>query len=361
MALATRESSAGMYENLLDFLHKTKGKIDDFPKVLFAVTEDSYEFGLVSDLYKDALKKSGDTYEVVVFVSEPGDLEKFQAEVSNLDMFAARKLFVIKSGTNFFKPLLGKGKAKSGPNNHFSSLPDSVKIVVHYDHWDISKELLSFFGAEVRYFKSGKIFPDKRKEAVLKACKELDVRLDAQAEEEFLLRINPSAGSYLRNLEKLKLYLGKKSFAVEDLKEVLFQTSEFSAPETVDHFFERDMVRFAKEFSKFKIGKDSLLLFLTLLKDHTDRLRKFKMISRFYEKVLSEKEQSDLLGMQNYSPARKSHTLRRLRKESSSFSDKDILDIYDFVIDINKKAKTGSEKEETVYYFLRKAEEFFRR
>ncbi|EPG73670.1 putative DNA polymerase III, delta subunit [Leptospira fainei serovar Hurstbridge str. BUT 6] len=361
MASSTRESFSPSYENLLDFLHKAKGGIEKLPQVLFVVSEDSYEFGLVSDLYREAFRKSGDAFEVVVFVSEPGDLEAFQNEAMNLDMFAARKLFVIKSGTDFFKPLLGKGKSKLGVKTQFSSLPESVKVLVHYDHWDISKELISLFGQEAKYFKSGKIYPDKRRDAVLRACKEADVRLDDQAEEEFILRVNPSAGSYLKNLEKLRLYLGKKSFKLEDLKEVLFQSSEFSAPEILDFFFERDSLRFAKEFSKFKIGKDSLLLFLSLLKDHTDRLRKFKVISRHYENVLSEKEQSDLLEMQNYSPGRKSHMLRRLRKENSAFSDKDILELYEFITEINRKIKTGAEKEDTVYYFLRRVENFFRR
>ncbi len=324
-------------------------------------SQDSYEFGLVSDLYKAAYKKSPDPYEIVVFVAEPGDLENFQNEAMNLSMFADQKLYIIKSGVGFFKPWIGKSKTKSSPKAGTFSLPDSVKVLIHYDHWDVPKELLSVFGQNTSYFKSSKIFPDRRKEALLRACKEVEVKLDEEAEEEFLLKVTPSAGAYIRNLEKLRLYLGKKSFGLADLKEVLFQSSEFSSSEIIDFFFERDYIRFSREFSKFKIGKDSLLIFLSLLKDNLDRLRIFKVISRHYDKVLSEKEQTELLGIDNYSPARKNHTFKRLRRESSSFSDLDIQELYEFLIELNQKIKTGSEKEDTVYYFFRKVEDFFRR
>ncbi|WP_425460436.1 DNA polymerase III subunit delta [Leptospira sarikeiensis] len=345
------------YDNLIDFLHKTKPSLESLPSILFVVSQDSYEFGVVSDLYKAAYKKSADPYEIVVFVAEPGDLENFQNEAGNLDMFAAQKLFIIKSGVTFFKPWLGKTKSKSSPKSF--SVPDTVKILIHYDHWDLPKELISIFGEHTSHFKSSKIFPDKRKEAFLRASKEVEVKLDEEAEEEFLLKVNPSAGAYLKNLEKLKLYLGKKSFGITDLKEVLFQSSEFSSSEIVDYFFEKDYGRFSREFSKFKIGKDSLLIFLSLLKDHLDKLRIYKIIYRMYDKVLSEKEQSDLLGIGSYSPARKNHTFKRLRKESSVFNDMEIQGLYEFLLEMNQKIKTGSEKEETVYYFFRKMEDFF--
>ncbi|TGK07155.1 DNA polymerase III subunit delta [Leptospira semungkisensis] len=359
MISVANPKEATVYENLIDFLHKTKPSIEALPQVLFVVSQDSYEFGVVSDLYKNAYKKNADPYEIVVFVAEPGDLENFQSEASNLDMFAAQKLFIIKSGVTFFKPLLGKNKSKNSPKSYSINLPESVRVIVHYDHWDVPKELLSIFGQGSSYFKSSKIYPDKRKDAFLRACKEVEVKLDEEAEEEFILKVSPSAGAYLRNLEKLKLYLGKKSFGIADLREVLFQSSEFSSSEIVDYFFEKDYGRFSREFSKFKIGKDSILIFLTLLKDHLDQLRIYKIILRLYDKVLSEKEQSSLLGIESYSPARKNHTFKRLRRESSSFSDMEIKELYEFLIEINQKVKTSSEKEETIYYFFRKMEEFF--
>lgn len=357
----SKESSVSSFENLIDFVHKVKPNLDTLPQLLFVVSQDSYEFGVVSDLYKSAYKKNSDPYEIVVFVAEPGDLENFQNEALSLDMFADRKLFIIKSGQTFFKPWVGKTKSKSAPKAGGFVLPDSVKVLVHYDHWDVPKELLSIFGSGVSHLKSPKLFPDKRKEAFLRACKELEVKLDDDAEEEFLLKVNPSAGAYLKNLEKLKLYLGKKSFSLENLRDVLFQSSEFSSSEILDYFFEKDYNRFSREFSKFKIGKDSLLIFLSLLKDALDRLRIFKVISRHYEKTLSEKEQTALLGIESYSPGRKMHTFKRLRRESGLFSDLEVQELYEFLLEMNQKIKTGAEKEDTVYYFLTKLQDFFHR
>ncbi|WP_207761414.1 DNA polymerase III subunit delta [Leptospira perolatii] len=356
--VAVKESSG--YGNLLDFLHKTKGGIDELPNVLFVVAEDSYEFGIVSDLYREAFKKSGDSFEVVVFVSEPGDLESFQSEVKNMELFAARKLFLIKSGSVFFKPILSKGKSKLQKTPPFASLPDSVKILVHYDHWDVSKEVLALFDKDAKYFLSKKFFASDRKPALTQACKELEVKLEDEAEEEFILKVHPTSGSYIRNLERLKLFLGKKIYNVSDIREVLFQSSEFNATEILDYFFDRDAGRFFKEFSKFRVGKDSLLLFLNLFKDHLDKLRKFKVLNRFYDKVLSEKEQTEILGIQNYSPARKNRFYFLLKKQSNIFSDKDVDDLYSFLIDMNRRIKTGAEKSDTIYYFLRRIEELIR-
>lgn len=136
-------------------------------------------------------------------------------------------------------------------------------------------------------------------------------------------------------------------------------SGELNSSGLVDFFMESDRIRFFKELKKFQSGKDSLLLFLSILKERVDQLRKYKIISRKYETSLSDEEIHEFLDIQSYSPARKNFVRNRLRKEATFFSDKIIGELYDFMIDMNIRIKTGSEKEGAEFYFSRRMEDFF--
>ncbi|XDD50258.1 DNA polymerase III subunit delta [Leptospira sp. WS92.C1] len=345
------------YKNSIEFLSDF-GK--DLPQIVFVASKESYEFEILAEKYKEAIKKSGEAFEIVIFVSEPGDFERFQSEAFNLDMFSARKLFIIKSGLEFFKPISGgKGKNNESLQKQFSNFPDSIQLLVHYNHWEVPAKVLQIFGGKVNLVKTKNFYPNETRGGLLQACKEIGVQLEEDAMDQFLHKIPPSMGAYLQSLSKLKLYLGKKTFTKQDIEDVLLFSGELNSSGLVDFFMESDRIRFFKELSKFQKGKDSLLLFLTILKERIDQLRKYKIISRKYEASLSDDEIYEYLDIQSYSPARKNFVRNRLKKEASFFSDKIVSELYDFLIEINIRIKTGSEKEESEFYFSRRMENFF--
>ncbi|RHX87760.1 DNA polymerase III subunit delta [Leptospira stimsonii] len=352
MATKTKE-----YKNTIEFLSDI-GK--ELPSIVFVAAKESYEFEILAEKYKEAIRKSGESIEIVIFVSEPGDFERFQSEAFNLDMFSNRKLFIIKSGLEFFKPVSGgKGKNNESLQKQFSNFPDSIQLLVHYNHWEVPSKVLQLFGGKANLIKTKNFYPNETKGGLLQACKEIGVQLEEDAMDEFLHKIPPSMGAYLQSLSKLKLYLSKKVFNKQDIEDVLLFNSELNSSGLVDFFMESDRIRFFKEFRKFQKGKDSLLLFFTILKERIDQLRKYKIISRKYETTLSDEEVYEYLDIQSYSPARKNFVRNRLKKEATFFSDKIIGDLYDFIIDMNIRIKTGSEKEESEFYFNRKMEDFF--
>ncbi|TGK16215.1 DNA polymerase III subunit delta [Leptospira kmetyi] len=352
MAAKTKE-----YKNSIEFLSDFAKEL---PQIVFVAAKESYEFEILAEKYKEAIRKTGEPFEIVIFVSEPGDFERFQSEAFNLDMFSNRKLFIIKSGLEFFKPISsGKGKNNESLQKQFSNFPDSIQLLVHYNHWEVPNKVLSIFGGKANLIKTKNFYPNETRGGLLQACKEIGVQLDEDAMDEFLHKIPPSMGAYLQSLSKLKLYLVKKSFSKQDVEDILLFSGEFNSSGLVDFFMESDRIRFFKEFRKFQSGRDSLLLFFTILKERIDQLRKYKIISRKYEATLSDEELYEYLDIQSYSPARKNFVRNRLRKESTFFSDKIIGELYDFIIEMNIRIKTGSEKEESEFYFNRRMEDFF--
>ncbi|MDV6234026.1 DNA polymerase III subunit delta [Leptospira ellisii] len=345
------------YKNSIEFLSEF-GK--ELPPVVFVAAKESYEFEILAERYKEAIRKTGEAFEIVVFVSEPGDFERFQSEAFNLDMFSARKLFIIKSGLDFFKPISGgKGKNSESIQKRFSDFPESLQLLVHYNHWEVPNKVLQIFGGKARLIKTKNFYPNETRAGLTQACKEIGVQLDEDAADEFIHKIPPSMGAYLQSLSKLKLYLNKKTFVRQDIEDVLLFNSELNSSSLVDFFMESDRIRFFKELGKFQTGKDSFLLFFTILKDRIDQLRKYKILSRKYEGSLSDEEFYEYLDIQSYSPARKNFVRNRLKRETSFFSDKVILELYDFMIDMNVRIKTGSEKEGAEFYFNRRMEDFF--
>ncbi|EMJ64263.1 DNA polymerase III subunit delta [Leptospira sp. P2653] len=345
------------YKNSIEFLTDWSEKL---PQIVFVAAKESYEFEIIAEKYKEEIRKTGEPFEIVIFVSEPGDFERFQSDAFNLDMFSNRKLFIVKSGFEFFKPIAGgKGKNNEFLQKQFSNFPDSIQLLVHYNHWEVSNKVLQIFGGKANLIKTKNFYPSETRTGLLQACKEIGVQLDEDAMNEFLHKIPPSMGAYLQSLSKLKLYLVKKSFTKQDVEDVLLFSGELNSSGLVDFFMESDRIRFFKELKKFQSGKDSLLLFLSILKERIDQLRKYKIISRKYETSLSDEEIHEFLDIQSYSPARKNFVRNRLRKEATFFSDKIIGELYDFMIDMNIRIKTNSEKEGSEFYFSRRMEDFF--
>ncbi|EJO76460.1 putative DNA polymerase III, delta subunit [Leptospira interrogans serovar Hebdomadis str. R499] len=352
MATKTKE-----YKNSIEFLNDWNQKL---PQIVFVAAKESYEFEILAEKYKDSIRKTGESHEIVIFVSEPGDFERFQSEAFNLDIFSNRKLFIIKSGLEFFKPIsTGKGKNNESLQKQFSNFPDSIQLLIHYNHWEVPNKVLQIFGGKANLIKTKNFYPNETRGGLLQACKEIGVQLDEDAIDEFLHKIPPSMGAYLQSLSKLKLYLSKKIFTKQDIEDVLLFSGEFNSSGLVDFFMESDRIRFFKELKKFQSGKDSLLLFFSILKEKIDQLRKYKIISKKYETSLSDEELHEFLGTQSYSPARKNFVRNRLKKEATFFSDKTIGELYDFLIDMNIRIKTNSEKEESLFYFKRRMEDFF--
>ncbi|MCB1159174.1 MAG: DNA polymerase III subunit delta, partial [Leptospiraceae bacterium] len=227
------------YKNYLEFREKAK---TDLPNLMIYCSLDSYEFDILADHYREILKSKEEAFEVAIFVSEPGDLEKLFSEVFNLSMFSSLKLIIIKSGSDFFKPLLlAKGKALY--DNFKRSIPElseKVYLLIHYDDKDIPSKLLSMFQHKLGLLKNRNFYPNEKKAALESILKFEKITLDPAASDEFIHRIPPNTGSYLKNIQKLKLLLNKKEYTLEDIEEALFGNVDFNPFHITDLFFSGD-------------------------------------------------------------------------------------------------------------------------
>lgn len=147
------------YKNSIEFLTDWSEKL---PQIVFVAAKESYEFEIIAEKYKEEIRKTGEPFEIVIFVSEPGDFERFQSDAFNLDMFSNRKLFIVKSGFEFFKPISGgKGKNNEFLQKQFSNFPDSIQLLVHYNHWEVSNKVLQIFGGKANLIKTKTFIPAK--------------------------------------------------------------------------------------------------------------------------------------------------------------------------------------------------------
>lgn len=347
------------YKNFMEL----EEKIASLPQLLVYCSEDSFEYDLIGDLYRKYFSTSGESVEISVFVSEPGDLEKLFSELFNFSMFSKQKLILVKSGLELFKPILA-AKSKALYDNfkkNFTNLSDKVYLVIHYNDKDVPEKFLSLFQQKYGLIKTKPFYPGERLGALEDVCKYEKVQLDSVAQDEFIHKVHPSIGSYIKNIRKLKLVLAKKSFTTEDVNDVLFSGSDFNPFHLTDQLFGNNISEFFKEYGKLEGSHDYEPNFLSVLNAflvRADEIRKAKILfSRM--KDSDDSKFFELLGISSYSEKRKAFMKNKLRKESQLFSDRALKYLYDVLVRMNIMFKSSPVRDEINFYFIRSMRELF--
>lgn len=354
MAAKTLKKNLRTYKSYIEFEESSKKQLDN---VLFYCSQDAFEFDLIVNRYREKLKIAGEPVEIIVFVSEPGDMEKLFAEITNLSMFSSMKLIIIKSGRDFFKPLLlakNKNLLQSYTRN-FQEISEKIYILVHYDDKAVPDKLMAVFAYKMSYLKNRNYYPYEKRKALESLLKHEKATMSHQAMDEFLHKIHPNTGSYLKNIQKLKLLLNKNHFEWEDVEEALFNRNDFNPFYMSDMLFQNNKREFFKEFSKLSLSEENrfgLLSLLTVLLNRTDEVRKARIL--FHRMADDEAKIFQLLGMSSYSEKRRAFVRSRLRKEVNMFHSSILDTIYKTITELNILSKTGSNQEQTRLLFTEK-------
>jgi DNA polymerase-3 subunit delta len=253
------------FKNFPEFLAQYQAK-KSLPQVFIYVSTDSFEFDLITETYRNELTTSGEPLEVVVYVAETGDFEKLFSEMFNFSMFSSQKLLIIRSGADFFKSILTAGKKEMYDSfrRNIPNLAEKVYVLLHYDSKDIPAKLSNLFDNRFALLKNRNFYADERRPALEGILKTEKVHLEDAARDEFIHRIQPNTGAYIKAIRKLKLMLNKKEFTLPDIEEVLFNRAEFNPFQLVDLLFSNNKHEFFREFSKFKPGPESTFVYLSL-------------------------------------------------------------------------------------------------
>ncbi|MEM7182228.1 MAG: DNA polymerase III subunit delta [Spirochaetota bacterium] len=341
MVAKPKQKPAKVFQNYMEFEDNSKQSLQN---TLFYCSHDSFEFELIVNVYRNALTHRGEPLEVIVFVAEPGDLERLFAELTNLSMFSSLKLIIIKAGQEFFKPILAaKNKTLyASYKRNFQEISDKTFLLVHYDAKDVPDRLFSVFGYQLGYLKNRNYYPNERRKALDSVLRHEKVSMQPAAMDEFLYKVSPNMGSYMKSIQKLKLLLGKKQFSLEDVEEALFNRSDFNPFHMADLLFQNDRREFFKEFSKLNFSEDnkhSFLSLLTALLNRTDEVRKAKLL--FHRLKGDDGKTFQLLGMSSYSDKRKAFVRNKLTRETKLFQDQTLDDLYALLTELNIRFKTG--------------------
>jgi DNA polymerase III subunit delta len=353
-------------QEVKNFLELSQKGLDKLPRIFLYVAQDSFEFDLVVDHYRSEYKKLGEPFESVVYVSEPGDQEKLFSELFNFSMFSSWKLVIVKSGSDFFKTILTPAKKEFFENfkRSIPNLSDKISLLIHYDSKELPAKMGTMFDNKYGLLKSRNFYHDERRKGLEDVLKAEKVSFENDALDEFIHRIPPHIGAYLKNVQKLKLLLNKKHFTNEDIHEILFPTNEFNPFQLVEFIFQNNRAEFYKEFHKMKAHEDSLaqiLSFLTAFLNRLDEVRKAKILLQRFRTDQENDEFFRFLKMDSYSEARKRFVKNRLRREVSLFTDENLSLAYEIAIDLNLRSKTSSIKDERHFYFLSRFNQLFLR
>ncbi len=335
------------------------------PSIFVYVSEDSFEFEIAIEHYKEVLEKSGIVAEILVFVSESGDHGKLFAEVFTPDMFFPNKLIILKNGSSFFKPLLDSKASSefkdiaSAFQKNVPSISSDIHFLIHYDQKDLPAAFHKLFQGEFSLYKPKAIYSKDIKPALNEALEQEGIELEPEAADEFVHKIPPHTGAYIKNLRKLKLFLNKKKFSKSDVENVLFGQSSLNIQNLVEHLIFSRKGEFFKEFTKFEYENSEILSFLSRLLNKLDEIRKFRILRINNRGEVPIPIMVEYLRFYSYSEGRNYHMRNQLIKEASLFTTKSLIQIYEIILSLNIKFKSGLRDEEGRIYFNQRILEIF--
>lgn len=348
--------------NLYQILSKKKLPL---PNILVYVSEDSYEFELALDHYKEVLNQSGLQADTHVFVSETGDIPKLFAELFTPDMFYPTKLLVIKNASSFFKPLIDpkeKGEWKDiqmGFSNGITEISNETFLLIHYNNKDLPATFSKLFNGNYTYYKPKVLFPSDIPKVLDEIFEQEKVTFDEDARDEFVYRLTPNSGTYIKSIKKLKLTLGKSKFNKNEIEKVLFLQSSLNPNLLVDYLFQGRKGDFFREFAKFNLDNSEILIFLSRFLTRLDDIRRYKTIKVQSQGEVSMQMMDEYMGMSMFSDAKKNFLRRQLNKESNIMTIKALIGIYEIIVEMNLKYKSGLKDEEGKIYFQKKILDIF--
>ncbi len=358
---STKKKEIQEFKTILEVLRLND--LEKLPKIFIYVAQESFEFDLLVDHYKQLYNQLNEPYETVIYVAEEGEQESLFSEMFNMSMFSSWKLIIVKSGSNFFKPIFTEAY-KEYVKNFKRSLPhldQKISLLIHYDKKEIPTALSSLLNDKFAFLKNKVLYPNERLKELENILKNEKITFEPSASDEFIYRIPSNFGAYIKNIQKLKTLIPKKHYTKEDIQEGLFASSEFNPFHLVDCIFQNNRLEFHKEFSKIKEHEDStgyILSFLTNFLNRLDEVRKAKILFQVYKTQEESEEFFKHLKMEGFSSGRKYYVKERLKKEIHVFNNEVLNFCYDMIIDLNINVKSGSIKEKK-FYFLSKFNALF--
>lgn len=338
----------------------------ELPEVFVYVGEDSFEFEIAVDYFKEKLDQHAEKLDVVVIVAESGEHTNLFSELFSPNMFFPRKLIILKNGAAFFKPIL-EAKQKSeladyvaSFKKNIGSISDNTNLLIHYDGKDLPATFSDLFQNHYSFYKPKVIYPNDIPKALKEVLEKESVQLEEEARDEFIHRIPASVGSYIKSIRKLKQYLNKNKFTLSDIHSILFSQNEMNVSTLVDCLIQSKKSEFYKEFTKFSDENSEILSFLTRLLYKLDEIRKIKVIRSKHSGEIPIPLMDELLKTGGFSEARKGFMRRQLVNDAKYFTEKSLNEFYDILIEMNIKYKSGLRNEEGRVYFIQRTMEMFK-
>jgi DNA polymerase III subunit delta len=333
-----------------NFIEFRDSKPEVLPKILCFISQDSFEFEQVVDYYREQMKLMGEAFEGIVFTGESGEVDSFFSHVFTPDMFFPTKLLIIKSGIQFFKPFFSAASKK--PNDLFQNfthqLPqfsDKVYIVFHYDNWEMPAGVKKLFNNELTVIHSKNFYSNQTRQNLERLLRQDELTMSTDAMDEFIYRVPANMGSYMKSIQKLRVYLNKKKFDLEDVQNILFSRTTINYNDIANLFFQNRRAEFFKEITKITDMRAELGIILIKLLDRLNELRIYRIFNKKFHGQIPEDELFQVLGMQAYSSGRKYHIKKELVSESRYLKDKTIEVLYNYLIDLNLKHKFNSDND----------------
>ncbi len=280
------------------------------------------------EVVKSIKNKFGNNIEIFYYSLEEISLKEIFSNFRSQNLFDPKKIVVCYDGDKLSK----KDKKFLLENiNKFKKVKNSIliiffdeKIINHENFFDIQipseKELIKFI---ILYFKKNNIKVDEKLAKFL---------------------IENTGMDYNKISLELKKILsfaeGKSNITVEDIKDLVKNSSEQNIFKLFDYFFEKDLNNCIKIFYNLKELNTSINLLLTILQRNIIQITKIK--SLIEEEKISEKNISKRMNLNTY-------VAKKLIKLSKRFSFKNLERIYFDLYEIEKNIKSVNINPEALF------------
>ena len=282
------------------------------------------------------LKNELESFEQIIFSDESEEGKRLLEELDNAPLFSPYRFLLVHQSEKIFQNLLSDSIQKKIFQDSLAKLPENTLLLLLYSGTPL-KSFLNLFQDQTcfAHLQTGKLYPNQLEAALHRALSRRKLKLSREAFCYLAEKIDAKTGSVEHIAEQIQLRAGSKKEEIKiDLVHSLLSPAQgWDVFALTEALFAGNFQKVLREYKLFHSSTDNLFALLKIILKHIDEIRLARIC---YMQQTGEKELLSILGIEKRHPFVQKKILERLQGEALRFDSKKQLEVYNFLITMQK-------------------------
>ncbi len=352
------------YKDLDAFYRALKSLDLEQAHVMLVSGEDAALGDHISKGLQKHLKTRIGAYEHIVFSNETEEIERLHVEIANRPLFPSyRFLLVCQCEAIFHNFHTHTNKAMNFTRD--LALLSARTFVLFLYQGKAPQHFVRMIAPHI-HFLASKLYPEQKERTLREALRKRSIDLSQEALYYLLENLELGKGSIEQVLDRIEsLWKSKdgmqqagtkKTIGLQELRFILSSPTGWEPFLFVDALFASKLKEILRQYKLFVPSTDN---FFALMKLILLRINEIRMAHISYAQSMSEQERIQFLTLQAKPPFIQKKILDRLRKEVPRFDSDRQIQVYDFLLEMQKQFRSHVPIHKQMLIFQQKSLQLF--